>query len=159
MQQKKYKIKNLTQLNEFAFYILQNLNSKKIISLQGDLGAGKTALSKCIAKHLNIQIPVLSPTFTIFNVYQIHNNLTFDTLCHIDAYRLNENSIIINDIGIEDYLKSTKTLCLIEWPENIKNTLLLRQLTKQNQIFFIKIDYGKNEDERIISINDKIQNL
>ncbi len=87
---------------EFA----KNLKPKDIIILNGELGAGKTTFTKGIASALGITRPITSPTFNIVKEYD-------DKLCHIDAYRVNEE-----DLGIDDYIDRDFIIC-IEWSENI----------------------------------------
>lgn len=81
------------------------------ILLHGDLGAGKTALTKGIAQGLAVNATVNSPTFTIVKVYQ--GRLP---LYHIDAYRLSNRT---DDIGLEDLIFD-EGVTVIEWPEYAK---------------------------------------
>ena len=81
------------------------------ILLHGDLGAGKTALTKGIAQGLAVNATVNSPTFTIVKVYQ--GRLP---LYHIDAYRLSNRT---DDIGLEDLIFG-EGVTVIEWPEYAK---------------------------------------
>lgn len=84
-----------------------------IIGLSGDLGVGKTALVKQIAKHLKITDKVTSPTFNIRKSYRIKSQPSF-LLSHIDLYRLEKPKL--NDLReIEDWLKEEKCLTFIEW--------------------------------------------
>lgn len=85
-----------------------------IFLLSGDLGAGKTTLSKSIIKTLGSSEEVTSPTFSIINEYLNSNTSIF----HIDLYRLNNLQEAL-DIGIEEYLYSGN-YCFIEWPDLIK---------------------------------------
>ena len=77
-------VPNLQALPQTAKVILDNLGDKKIITLSGDLGAGKTTLVKAIAKHLGVTENVSSPTYSLINEYQYGNQ----TLYHLDLYRL-----------------------------------------------------------------------
>lgn len=85
-----------------------------LITLHGDLGAGKTMLSKGIAKGLDITDIVNSPTFTIMKIYQGKY-----TLYHMDVYRLNDAS---DDFDLEEYFER-EGVCIIEWAENISEIL------------------------------------
>ena len=76
--------------------------------LDGDLGAGKTALTQGIAKGLGVKRAVTSPTFTIQKIYYGRMNLY-----HIDAYRLEG---ITQDLGFDEYF-SDDGLTVIEWSE------------------------------------------
>ena len=85
-----------------------------LITLSGDLGAGKTTFTQGLAKGLDIDRKVTSPTFTIMKEYK--GRLP---LYHIDAYRL-EN--ITQDLGFEDYIDGDG-VCVIEWAKFIEYVL------------------------------------
>ena len=123
--------------------IAKKLKGGDIVLLKGELGAGKTTLTKGIGEYFKIK-NITSPTFTLMNIYEIKkpkNNIK--NLIHIDTYRLkNEQDLI--EIGIEDYLGKKNTLCLIEWPEKIK------ELLKNKKI--IKIEIKHNKERREIEI-------
>jgi tRNA threonylcarbamoyladenosine biosynthesis protein TsaE len=82
-----------------------------VIALSGDLGAGKTQLTKGLAKGLHISDPVHSPTFSLINIYR-GGRLT---LFHLDLYRL-ENPAQIVTAGLEEYL-NPDGVTVIEWAE------------------------------------------
>jgi len=84
-----------------------------VIAMYGDLGAGKTAFVRGLAKGLGLSGRVSSPTFTIVNEY-----LGKTTLYHFDMYRL-KNADELFDIGWEDYLESGG-ICVVEWSENVE---------------------------------------
>ena len=79
---------------------------------RGQMGAGKTTLSKELLKQLGIDQNVQSPTFSLVNEYQTNSG---ETVYHFDLYRL-KNIQEALAIGIEEYLDSGH-ICLIEWPE------------------------------------------
>lgn len=79
--------------------------------LFGEMGAGKTTLTKHILKVLGSEEEVTSPTFTIMQSYAI----TSGTLWHIDLYRLQEHHI--DDLGLDEL--SRKNMMIIEWPERL----------------------------------------
>lgn len=81
-----------------------------IISLNGDLGSGKTFFIKNLLSGFNIN-NVSSPTFAIVNEYDGEKKFY-----HFDFYRINKESELI-DIGITDYFNDTDAICLIEWAE------------------------------------------
>ena len=81
-----------------------------VIALNGDLGAGKTTLTKGIGLGLGIKKTINSPTFTIMKIYQ--GRLT---LFHLDVYRINEAS---KDDDLEEFFEKDG-LCVVEWAENI----------------------------------------
>jgi len=86
------------------------------ICFTGDLGAGKTTLIRGIAKGLNIQDVVQSPTFNIMKVYLKGDR----PLIHIDAYRLAD---INQDIGLDEYIGYETGITVIEWPQYIEKLL------------------------------------
>lgn len=85
-----------------------------LITLSGDLGAGKTTLTKAIGKALGVKKVINSPTFTILKTYQ-----GAIPLYHIDAYRLEG---ITQDLGFEEYFDADG-VCIIEWPQYIASSL------------------------------------
>jgi tRNA threonylcarbamoyladenosine biosynthesis protein TsaE len=120
------------QLTQVAADIIQNSSGKTLL-FYGSMGVGKTTLIKEIAKQLEIEDVVCSPTFSIVNEY---HSAQGDKLYHFDFYRI-ENEEEAMDIGLEDYLYNDDW-CLIEWPEKVKNLLPLNA---------VEIYLTKNEDE------------
>ncbi len=95
----------------------QELQAGDVIALQGDLGAGKTILTKGIAEAFDIdQRDVRSPTFSLINEYE--GRLSF---YHMDFYRLEHEREAI-EIGAEEYIYG-QGICVIEWAERIASLL------------------------------------
>ncbi len=88
-----------------------------VIAYRGDLGAGKTAFTRGIARGLGITEPVTSPTYTIVNEYLTGKMPLF----HFDMYRLSCADELF-DIGWEDYLERGG-VCAVEWSENVEDAL------------------------------------
>lgn len=88
-----------------------------ILCLNGDLGAGKTALTKSIALGLDIKDDITSPTFTIVNEYE-EGRLKLN---HFDVYRIGSSDEMY-DIGFEEYIGS-EGVCIIEWSQIIEDIL------------------------------------
>lgn len=125
-----------SELAPFAVELIEALHIKtnaQVFALEGDLGAGKTALTKAIARVLHIETEVTSPTFVIMKTYAIHTHPFLKHLVHIDAYRIdNENEMHI--LGFEELLRDPARLVVIEWPERIKGILPPDKLNVQIQI-------------------------
>ena len=88
-----------------------------VIAYRGDLGAGKTAFTRGLARGLGYSEPVTSPTYTIVNEYLGGRCPLF----HFDMYRL-RSSDDLWDIGWEDYL-DRNGVCAVEWSENVEDAL------------------------------------
>ena len=109
------------------------------MALYGDLGAGRTAFVRGMARGMGIGARVSSPTFTIVNEY-----LGARELYHFDMYRL-ESSEELFDIGWEDYL-SRGGVCAVEWSENVADAFEGDQIP-------VRIEKC-GENERIITIGE-----
>lgn len=92
----------------------KNLPGGTVVAMYGDLGAGKTAFVRGMAKGMGLDCRVSSPTFTIVNEY-----LGERELIHFDMYRLNDADELF-DIGWEDYL-NRGAVCAVEWSENVQD--------------------------------------
>ena len=88
-----------------------------VIAYRGDLGAGKTAFTRGLARGLGYADPVTSPTYTIVNEY-LGGRLP---LFHFDMYRLASSDDLF-DIGWEDYL-DRNGICAVEWSENVADAM------------------------------------
>ena len=103
----------------FAKEILKEKQSKNalVISLEGELGSGKTTFTQGFAKGLGVKENPRSPTFVIMRVYAIHSR----RLIHIDAYRVKSKDLKM--LGCHDLIKNPQNIILIEWGNKIKNIL------------------------------------
>lgn len=108
-----YISKSEKQTIDIAYEYAKTLVKGDVVLLSGDLGAGKTAFTKGVAKYFNLD-GVTSPTYAYLNVYG-------DLLYHYDCYRLScgEDAVML---GLTDYFNGDN-ICLIEWAENIKDAL------------------------------------
>ena len=95
----------------------KELKPGTVIAYQGDLGAGKTAFTRGLAKGLGAEDMVTSPTYTIVNEYLSGRMPLF----HFDMYRL-ASSDDLWDIGWEDYLERGG-VCAVEWSENVADAM------------------------------------
>lgn len=92
-------------------------NQHVVILLDGNLAAGKTTLTKGIAKGMGINDIVNSPTFTIMKQY---SNEEGRKLYHLDLYRLNEMGM---DFDLEEYVDDLESVVVIEWPYQVSELL------------------------------------
>lgn len=117
------------------------LEAGTVIAYTGDLGAGKTAFTRGLARGLGITDWVTSPTFTIVNEYEGGRLPLF----HFDMYRLGSSDELF-DIGWEDYL-ARGGVCAVEWSENVDDVL-------EGKPIRVDIRRGENENQRCISMSD-----
>ena len=100
-----------------ATRLAAGLKPGAVIAYRGDLGAGKTAFTRGLARGLGIAEPVTSPTYTIVNEYLTGRLPLF----HFDMYRLHSADDLF-DIGWEDYL-DRGGVCAVEWSENVAEAM------------------------------------
>ena len=115
---------NLNDTKQLAQDFAKTLIGGEVVTLTGDLGAGKTTFTQSLAEALGIFEPVTSPTFTLMNQYQGKNL----KLYHFDMYRIDDIDEII-ETGLTEYFGNSDAVCAIEWSENIK-PLLPKKLIK-----------------------------
>jgi len=107
---------------------LRSLQGALVVSLSGELGAGKTTFTQAVARYLGIKNKVNSPTFVIMKKYPIPKqarwrvgpikNLEYKFLFHLDAYRLKNEKELLH-LGWEEIINKKEHLVFIEWPENV----------------------------------------
>ena len=110
-----------------------------VVAYTGDLGAGKTAFTRGLARGLDISERVTSPTFTIVNEYEGGRLPLF----HFDLYRLGSSDELF-DIGWEDYL-ARGGVCAVEWSENVADAL-------EEDAIRVDLRRGESDGQRIITI-------
>ena len=110
-----------------------------VVAFTGDLGAGKTAFTRGLARGLGVTDRVTSPTFTIVNEYEGGRLPLF----HFDMYRLGSSEELFG-IGWEDYL-ARGGVCAVEWSENVEDAL-------EEDAVRVDIRRGDGEDWRVIAI-------
>lgn len=114
---KEYTTAGEEQTEALGFRLGQLIQPGAVIAYTGDLGAGKTAFTRGLARGLGIPDRVTSPTFTIVNEYEGGRLPLF----HFDMYRLGSSDELF-DIGWEDYL-ARGGVCAVEWSENVADAL------------------------------------
>lgn len=102
----------LDEIENAANLFINLLQNYKIITFNGDLGAGKTTLIASVCKLLGVAETVTSPTYSIIQEYRTK---TENIIYHLDLYRIKSVPEAI-DAGVEDCLESGE-ICLVEWPE------------------------------------------
>lgn len=140
----KFYCKNVDETSAFAKSFAKTLNNGDMVFLYGDLGAGKTTLTKSILENFGIKENITSPTFTLLNLYST-NNATF---CHFDLYRL-EDASELEQLGFEEYFYAPNAICLIEWPQIIEN-----YIDRPHKIIVIK-KIDENAREIIVGDNNE----
>ena len=113
----------------------EKLPDGAVVAMYGDLGAGKTAFVRGMARGMGLKCRVSSPTFTIVNEY-----LGERELIHFDMYRL-DSADELYDIGWEDYL-NRGAVCAVEWSEKVTDAFTGEEYT-------VKIDKLDNVSRRI----------
>ncbi len=103
-----------------------------LVTLSGELGAGKTAFTKAVAKTLGVEESVTSPTFVLEKIYQLSGQ-KFERLIHIDAYRLEKGSDL-QPLGFDELMENPKNLIFLEWPERVAHGLLVVSATLKFEV-------------------------
>lgn len=135
----KFICKNKEETQKLGYLIAKFSFRKEVITLSGQLGAGKTTFSQGFASGLGIQGVINSPTFNIVKCY-FNSSIP---LYHIDAYRLED---LHQDLGLEEYIEGDG-VCLVEWAEYIEEVIPFELLK-------INIEILENE-ERLVSIETR----
>ena len=112
-----YQTNSPEQTEKIGSALAKILSPGTVIAYRGDLGAGKTAFTRGLARGLGISDPVTSPTYTFVNEYLGGRMPLF----HFDMYRLHSADDLW-DIGWEDYLERGG-VCAVEWSENVADAL------------------------------------
>lgn len=132
---KKFTVHSLRETQEFAEKLAARLMPPDVITLEGDLGAGKTAFTQALAKALGVKRTVSSPTFTIIKQYE--GKYPFN---HLDVYRLAGSD---EDLGWDELFYGD-AISVIEWAHLIELDLPTNRLE-------INLVHGGN-DTRIITV-------
>ena len=106
--------KNELETEALGEKLAKAIEGGAVIAMYGDLGAGKTAFVRGMARGMGLTCRVSSPTFTIVNEY-----LGDRELIHFDMYRLSSGDELF-DIGWEDYI-ARGAVCAVEWSENVED--------------------------------------
>lgn len=123
-------VRTLAEFEEEAARFIGALASSgrgaTLVTLSGELGAGKTAFVKAAARALGVEEAVTSPTFVLEKIYQLPSERSaapaFKRLIHIDAYRLSSGSELA-PLGFDELMRDAGNLVLLEWPEKVADAL------------------------------------
>lgn len=108
-----------TEMEEIGIELASILHDGMVVSLVGPLGAGKTTLTKGIAKGLLITDVIVSPSYMIEREYQGRIRMH-----HIDAYRVSTLEELA-EVGLDDYLPPDRGVSIVEWPDRIEGLVEL----------------------------------
>ena len=110
-------LKNTDNLAKDFLSKIEKGEKATIVALSGELGSGKTAFVKCVAKNLGINEDITSPTFVIMKNYGLSTK-NYKLLIHIDAYRLNSYKELEN-LRWQEIYNDPNNLIFLEWPERV----------------------------------------
>ena len=111
-----------------------------VVLLRGEMGAGKSVLTRAAARALGVEGPVPSPTFTILN---IHEGRALK-LYHFDLYRL-EGADALFEMGLDEFIPAQDGVCFIEWPQMAQEAMPL-------DVLEIVIDYAQDSMGRVVTL-------
>lgn len=143
----KFKEKEIPEISRKIIEKILKSKSKNatVLAFSGDLGAGKTTITKEIAKQFGVKKNIISPTFVIMKIYEVGKGSLyfskFKKLIHIDAYRFDQEDEILK-IGWKDMEGDKENFIILEWPENVK-----KHIDKDSH--WIKLEHI-DEDTRMI---------
>ena len=135
---------------------LAGLRRARVITLEGELGAGKTTFVKGFAKALGVKVKVKSPTFVLMKYYPIthyglrikksirNSQFAIRKLYHLDCYRVRDHKDLAT-LDLKIIFNTPGNIVLVEWPERVAK-ILPRKLTK------VHIDH-MDKNKRKISVN------
>lgn len=121
------------QTDHFALSLGTLLKANDVLTLEGDLGTGKTTFTKGVARAIGVTKTVNSPTFTIMKEYK-----GWLPLYHMDAYRIEDD---MEDLGLDEYFEGDG-VTVVEWPAMIGDQLPTERLD-------IRIEYGEEAESRV----------
>ena len=133
--EKQINVHSLKETDDLAKQLSALITPHTLITLSGDLGAGKTTFTKSLGTYLGVKRNINSPTFTILKIYQ--GDMPF---YHIDAYRLEG---IEQELGFEEVFEDDG-ICMVEWPHYIEKQLPSERLE-------VSISRCEGEEERMFT--------
>ncbi|MHB1769941.1 MAG: tRNA (adenosine(37)-N6)-threonylcarbamoyltransferase complex ATPase subunit type 1 TsaE [Minisyncoccota bacterium] len=110
------------EAGRFVRELFPSTDAATLVTLSGELGAGKTAFAKAAALALGVEETVNSPTFVLEKVYRLPEGKHFKRFVHIDAYRL-ETGNDLAALGFDELMRNAENLIFLEWPEKVSDAL------------------------------------
>jgi tRNA threonylcarbamoyl adenosine modification protein YjeE len=136
----KFTISTPEQMEQFGHELAKLLRAGDLVLLEGNLGAGKTTLTRGIGEALGASGTIQSPTFVLART---HKTTLGPKLVHVDAYRLS-SAVELDDLDID----FERSIVVIEWPRDFLDGVL-------DQFIRVKIDRGRDDDVREVELSAK----
>jgi tRNA threonylcarbamoyladenosine biosynthesis protein TsaE len=120
-------VRELSDWEKVAEFLLSKMKPGMVIALKGDLGAGKTTLTQYIVKQLGVKKRALSPTFALVRNYLVSDlKSEVRRIVHVDAYRIEDERELLA-LDLDEELMETGTVMVVEWPERIAGWILSKR--------------------------------
>jgi tRNA threonylcarbamoyladenosine biosynthesis protein TsaE len=122
-----FEVDELSDWEDVAGFLISKMKPGMVVTLKGDLGAGKTTLTQYIAKQLGVAKRALSPTFALIRNYYVKSRtLNVKRLVHVDAYRIEDDRELLA-LDLDEELLMPGSVMIIEWPEKIAGWIAKRK--------------------------------
>lgn len=108
-----------SETENFAVELVRTVKKGTVLTLTGDLGAGKTVFARGFARGLGINEPVSSPTYTIVQEYSLPAG---GRLYHLDLYRISSAEAGLA-FGVDEFLNDPNAYTLVEWPDRVGDVI------------------------------------
>ena len=122
MEEINIKVEEIEDLTRVTNAVQNWLEKTNVVLLVGELGSGKTTFTKSFCNTLFGHDEASSPTYSLINIYKTGGHKDFDTMAHMDLYRIKSTAEAM-DAGVDEYLTDPRTLCFIEWPTLVENLI------------------------------------